>query len=157
MNESESTDLREQLAALMARWRQQAEDARLQSQNLRTSDIYTGYFYQGAMKTFQQVIADLEALLTDEADAPAPEPVRYLDLSMDAAQDLMQKAQLFPREINKHPDGAFTAVFSRLQPNTQARRIDALIAADPRIVILDQGKLAGTNDPFIDFAFRAEL
>lgn len=149
-------DLRDQLAALREHWRKAAEDARLQSQNLRASDIYTGYFHQGAMKTYQQVIADLDALLDDDTPEVETETIRYLEADLNAAYALMQEAQLFPREINKHADGAFTVVFSRLQPTTQARRIDALTAADPRVIILDHGKLADTQDPFIDFAFRAE-
>ena len=47
-------------------------------------------------------------------------------------------------------------MFSRLQPITQETRIRQLSAADPHLVIVDQGTLRDTGDPYIDFAFRTD-
>ena len=57
------------------------------------------------------------------------------------------------RDITQNKDNSFRAIFSRwenMMPHDRQQRIEK---ADPRIVILESGKLE-THDHFIDFAFK---
>lgn len=143
------------LRALIARWEAAARMAQEQVRQRRVVDTNSAHFYQGVERTFLQVADDLRALIDVGEPAPEPPPL-YLAVHEHAVRDLFQRAGLFPRVLHAHADHAFTAVFPKLQPISQEKRIAALTAADPRVIILDQGKLPDTGDPFIDFAFRAE-
>jgi hypothetical protein len=76
-----------------------------------------------------------------------------LSVSEAEAADVLRSAGLFARSLTLHPDRVFSAVFSRLQPIAHESRLRQLSAADTRVVILDQGTLRDSGDPFIDFAF----
>ena len=53
-----------------------------------------------------------------------------------------------------HKDNVFTAVFSRWQPFSDEERLKMIKSADRRLVVLANGKLRDTGDPYVDFAFR---
>lgn len=144
------------ITALITRWQHLARDARERSRTERTGDAYTAYYYKGVADTCQQVIESLYLLLGSDAPTAQSPTVAYLPVGEQTVNDLLSSTGLFPRALHAHADHAFTAVFSRLQPITQEQRLQKLTEADSRIVILDQGKLPDSNDPFIDFAFRVE-
>jgi len=106
------------------------------------------------MKTYQSAAQDLRDLLLPQAP-PVPETPEYLVVPESEAAAVLQRAGLFARSLTLHPDHVFSAVFSRLQPITQETRLQQLTTADPRLVIVDQGILRDSGDPFIDFAFAA--
>lgn len=143
------------IAALIDQWETLARDARERSRTERVGDVQTAYYYKGVTDTYQQVIANLRALLDPEVETALPPTHDYVPVSEQAINDLLKHAGLYPRALHAHPDHAFTAVFSRLQPISQEQRLRTLTEVDSRIVILDHGKLPDSNDPFIDFAFRA--
>lgn len=141
----------EALLALIAQWEALAEKAREQSR--LSSDLARAAFYEGVMKTYLGAAQDLRDLLAPKPDAPSPAPAEYLVVPEQEAAAILQRAGLFARSLTLHSDRVFTAVFSRLQPITQETRIHHLSDADSRIVIVDQGTLRDTGDPYIDFAF----
>ena len=140
------------LFTLIKEWEALAEQAREQARLADARDISRTAFYQGVMKTYQNAAQDLRDLLTPEQPSAPPTP-EYLIVPESEAAAVLQRAGLFARSITLHPDHVFSAVFSRLQPITQETRVQQLSAADPRLVIVDQGALRDTGDPYIDFAF----
>ena len=142
------------LLALIEQWEALAEQAREQGRLADARDISRASFYQGVMKTYQSTAQDLRDLLTPQQLITAPAPEYALVPESEAAA-VLQRAGVFARTITLHSDHVFSAVFSRLQPLTQETRLQQLSAADPRLVIVDQGTLRDTGDPYIDFAFIA--
>jgi hypothetical protein len=142
------------LAALFEVWEARAHEARERSRSDRVGDVQTAYYYKGVSDTYQQIMGEVKALFDTEAQAAAA-PIAYLPVTAQEVGDLLTGAGLYPRALTVHTDHAFTAVFSRLQPLSQEQRLRLLAETTPSIVILDYGKLADTNEPFIDFAFRS--
>lgn len=145
----------DELSALLQTWTERAQVARQKSRMDRAGDAQTAYYHKGISDTYQQAIRDLEGLFGEIAvTVPnAASPVTYVAVSESTVNDLLTSAGLYIRELTVHADHVVTAVFSRLQPTTQEQRLQALTQADSRIVILSQGKLMETGEPFIDFAF----
>lgn len=143
------------IADLEAREREAAERAK---QGYAT-DWRVDYFYRGVIKTYQDVITDLHQFLSsgDQQAQPIPTPpVQYMPLEPYEVERLIEKAGIHARSTMLHSDGAVTAIFARLQPMTQEERITRLKNADPRVVVLDVGKLPDTGEPYIDFALTFE-
>lgn len=144
----------EALLALIAQWESRAAEAREQTRLIHASDVSRAAYYEGVLRTYLGVANDLRALLSPATSAETPTPApHYLAVPESEAADLLRRAGLFARSLTLHPDGVFSAVFSRLQPVTLENRVAQLSAADPRIVIVDSGTLRDTGDPYIDFAF----
>lgn len=141
------------IAALIEQWAARQREARKRSRSEHVGDAQTAYYYRGVSDTCQQVIDELMALVDAESFQKEPSTADYLPVSHQEADALLARVGLYPRSLSQHSDHAFTATFSRLQPITQTQRLRLLAEADSRLVILDEGKLPDTNDPFIDFAF----
>jgi hypothetical protein len=143
------------LRALIEQWEALAREADEQTRLMNAQDLSRVSFYQGVSKTYRSAAQDLRDLLTPP-DAPAEPAPEYLIVSEQEAADMLRSAGLFTRTLTLHPDRVFSAVFSRLQPIAQESRVRQLSAADARVVILDQGTLRDSGDPYIDFAFISE-
>ncbi len=142
----------EVLRALIAQWEARAAQAHEQTRLDSASELSRVSFYEGVMKTYLSAAQDLRDLLAPERET-VPSSLPYLAVPEQEAAAVLQTAGLFARSLTLHPDHVFTAVFSRLQPITLENRVHHLNNADPRIVIVDQGTLRDTGDPYIDFAF----
>jgi hypothetical protein len=142
----------EALHTLIEQWEALARQADEQTRIMNAQDLSRVSFYQGVSKTYRSAAQDLRDLIAPP-DAPAALAPEYLRVSEAEAADVLRNAGLFTRSLTLHPDWVFSAVFSRLQPIAQESRVRQLSAADARIVILDQGTLRDSGDPFIDFAF----
>jgi hypothetical protein len=141
------------LLTLIAEWEALASQAREQTRVLSAADVSRAAFYEGVMKTYQSAAQDLRDLIAPPDADPASALSAYHLVAETDAAEILQRAGLFTRSLTLHSDHVFTAVFSRLQPVTQESRIRQLSAADPRIVVVDQGTLRDSGDPYIDFAF----
>ncbi|HVU13451.1 MAG TPA: hypothetical protein VHD90_19365 [Phototrophicaceae bacterium] len=150
MNADEDT-----LRALIARWEALADKARDQAKITHPSDLARVAFQQAISKTYLSAAQDLRALLDPPSIEPAP-TTAYALVADDEAAAVLKQAGLFARSLTLHPDRVFTAVFSRLQPITQESRIRQLTEVDARLVVVDQGTLRDSGDPYIDFAFAAD-
>ena len=140
------------LHTLIEQWEALARQADEQTRVTSAQDLSRVSFYQGVSKTYRSAAQDLRDLLAPP-DAPAAPVPEYLLVAEGEAADVLRSAGLFTRTLTLHPDRVFSAVFSRLQPITQENRVRQLTAADSRVVILDQGTLRDSGDPFIEFAF----
>lgn len=83
-------------------------------------------------------------------------PTRYAEVSLTEAMQFLEYAGTTVKDLKIHQDNAITAVFSRWQPIAPHERIQLIKKADPRVVILDEGRLQDGGDPYVDFAFRAD-
>ncbi len=144
----------EALCVLIERWEALAREADEQTRLINAQDLARVSFYQGVSKTYRRAAQDVRDLIAPPEVPAEPAPEYFLVPEQEAA-DVLRSAGLFTRSFTLHPDHVFSAVFSRLQPISQENRVRQLSAADPRIVILDQGTLRDSGDPFIDFAFIA--
>lgn len=97
------------------------------------------------------------ATVQSQPPAAKPSPPTYAPVPLKEALDLLSYAGLYPRNVKQHKDNAFTATFSKMQATSNKERIEAMQRMDPRIIILDQGKLSDNGDPFIDFAFKPDV
>jgi hypothetical protein len=151
------SDLADDFRALISEWEQLAREARERARIDRVGDVQNAYYYRGAAEAYTRAVQSARALLDGgalpEAEQAAP---NYAHLSEDEVSSLLNNAGLFARSLLVHDDGAFTAVFSRLQPVTQDKRLQLLNAADPRLTILDYGNLPDSGEPYVDFAFSVK-
>jgi hypothetical protein len=166
-------NLIEELKALANRWVLKARDHNSESKT-RTGaqDMTNAFYHKGLAEGYHKAALDLATLLkgagettrttsTSEQPAAQSQPaekaepeVIYAPVSAEDAGYILNYAGVTPRDLNRHKDNAFTAVFSRWQPISDAERVALIKSADPRIMILESGRLRDSNDPFIDFAFR---
>ena len=141
---------------LLARWEARQQDAANRSRQIRTGDLQAAYFFRGVAETYKTALAELRALLNETVEDAAPEALQLLRVPEEEVRALFARLNLFPRILRRHDDGAYTAIFSRLQPVSQARRTELLTGADPRLRILHEGALLDTGDPYIEFGFVAD-
>ncbi len=164
MNDSAQTgkstdEVRANLEHLLGSLESRRQEAYERAKQGYAQDWRLDYFYRGVIKTYDDLIVDLRQLLSsgDDEALPVPDaPIQYLLVDQEEIETMLNRVGVYTRAITLHPDGAITAVFSRVQPTPQEERIARLKSADPRIVILDTGKLGDTGEPFIDFALTTE-
>lgn len=85
--------------------------------------------------------------------APAAPTVKYAQVSVGEAIDILVFAKCQPREVIPNKDNSFHATFSSWGSLMLHEQVSRVQKADPRIVVLGSGKLE-THDYFIDFAFK---
>jgi hypothetical protein len=167
-------DLAGALRTLANRWTLKARDhARESKEKSAQGDSQSAYYHRGTAETYHKLALELAALVkgegttgeampttvratsTQETAAPEAEPtVQYARVEANEVIRLLSYVDINPRDLTVHKDYAFTAVFSRWQPVAEMERVEKIRSADPRIIILDKGKLRDTGDPFVDFAFK---
>ncbi len=141
------------LDALFDRWEERWAEAQARSRQIKTGDLHAAYYFRGVAETYKTALAELRKLAAPEDEA-TPTPVQQLlQFTQEQVSAMLTDLGLFPRILRRHEDGAFTAVFSRLQPVSQARRLELLQGADRRLRILQDGALHDTGDPYIEFGF----
>ncbi|MFN8379156.1 MAG: hypothetical protein U0452_10845 [Anaerolineae bacterium] len=140
------------VSELIARWEARMAEASTRSRQTKTADLQAAYYFRGVAETYRTALAELNALL-GEPEAPEPPALKLKMVSEEAVQKLLVRLGLFPRTLRRHEDGAFTVIFSRLQPISSARRTELLLGANPRLRILHEGTLQDTGDPFIEIGF----
>jgi hypothetical protein len=150
------TELEAKLRSLIEQWDAMRKEAEAQARKEATVDTGRAYYFQGIAKTLGRMVSDLRELVDTPTtpEAEAAQPMSYIVITEGEVSRLLKGIGLFPRTLHAHPDYAFTAVFPRLQPLSQDKRIELLTGADPRIIILDEGRLPDTGEPYIDFAFN---
>ncbi len=92
--------------------------------------------------------------------APKPAPaaraaptVHYVSVSVGDALSILEFAGLAVRDITQNKDNSFRLVFSRWENMMPHERLERIQKADPRIVILNSGKLESA-DQFVELAFK---
>lgn len=141
------------VSELITRWQARLAEAAERSRQTRTGDLQAAYYFRGVAETYKTALAELNALLAEPEAQPEPEALRLQLVSEDKVRNLLTQLSLFPRMLRRHDDGAFTAIFSRLQPVSAARRAELLRGADPALRILHEGTLPDTGDPYVEFGF----
>ena len=143
------------ISELIARWEARMNEASVRSRQTKTGDVQAAYYFRGVAETYKTVLAELNGLLS-EPEVPAPSAPKLKMVSEEAVQKLLTGLGLFPRTLRRHEDGAFTAIFSRLQPISAARRRELLLGANPHLRILHEGTLPDTGDPYLEFGWVSE-
>jgi hypothetical protein len=149
-------ELETKLRGLIEQWDAMHVEAETRARAEATGDVARSYYFQGVAKTLEKMVGDLRELVDTPAtpQAEAAQPMTYIVVSESEVSKLLVAAGVFPRTLRAHPDYAFTAIFPRLQPMSQEQRVSLITQADPRIIILDQGRLPDSGEPYIDFAFN---
>lgn len=150
------SDLETKLRGLIDQWDAMRREAEAQARKEATVNSGRAYYLQGVAKTLDKMVGDLRELVDTPTtpEAETAQPMSYIVITEGEVSRLLKGVGLFPRTLHAHPDYAFTAVFPRLQPLSQEKRIELISGADPRIIILDHGRLPDTGEPYIDFAFN---
>jgi len=92
-----------------------------------------------------------------EAAAPqaaAAEAPAFMKVSLREAMDVLTYAGTTPRDIQPGPDNTFRAVFSKWENIQPHERLEKIRKADLRLVILQNGIMKESHDPFVIFAFK---
>ncbi len=148
-----SDDLVDALHQLAREWESSAREFLTRARVEKAGDIHTAYYYRGVVDTYQRTASALRVLLsTNQPTAEVP-ALQYRIATLDEARVALEKAELYARDLRQHEDGAFTAIFSRLQPITQEQRVGRLSSVNQHVIILDTGSLPDSGEPYIDFAF----
>ncbi len=166
------------LRALANRWVLKARDHARQSKS--TGDERLSAYHRGIAETYHKAALDLaDVLQSGGSRAPASssqtpstgslpdtrpmtapaledegEPVSYVALAVKEVILMLEYAGISARDVNMHKDNVYTAIFSRWQPFSDDERLKMMQGADRRLVVLANGKLRDTGDPYVDFAFR---
>jgi hypothetical protein len=86
--------------------------------------------------------------------APPPESTAsYASVSVGEAINILVFAGCQPRDVVQNKDNSLRATFSSWGSLMLHEQVTRVSTADPRIVVLDSGKLE-SHDYFIDFAFK---
>jgi hypothetical protein len=165
------------LRALANRWALTARDhARESKARSSAGDETKAAYYRGLAETYHKLAMELAegikqlpanapaAAPAVNAPLPAPAPAQappaapassYAPVPLSEALRMLDYAGVNARDVKQHKDNAFTAIFSRWQPFSESERLDRIKSVDPRIIILGNGKLPDTHDPYVDFAFQS--
>ncbi len=87
---------------------------------------------------------------------PKQQPVTttiYAFMSVGEALSILTYAGVTARDVTQNKDNSFHAVFSRWENMMPHERLEKIRSADPRIIVLANGKLE-SHDHFVDFAFK---
>jgi len=152
--ESELAALRAALTALIRTWDANGRAANDEVRKRRVTDTSNARLYQAKSQIYAETADALRELL-DDTTPPSVSAPEFVSIEESAVVALLERVGLRPRTLHRHPDGAFTAVFPRLQTLSQEERSERLASADARIQILNTGKLPDSGEPYIDFAFQA--
>lgn len=88
------------------------------------------------------------------APPPPPKPqVTYAKVSVGEAVSILVFAGCQPRDVTPNKDNSLHATFSSWGSLMLHEQVDRVRNADPRIIILDSGKME-SHDYYIDFAFK---
>ncbi len=79
--------------------------------------------------------------------------ITYKEISVGEAISILVFAGCQPREVTQNRDNSLHATFSSWGSMMLHEQISHVQSADPRIIVLDSGKLE-THDYYIDFAFK---
>lgn len=159
------------LQKLANRWVMEAREY-LREAKISGTDERTTAFERGRAEAMNKAAQDLAAVLKQlmkeasligqpissgeelmPASAPGA-PEVYAEVPINEVLQFLEFAGTTARDVRIHKDNAITAVFSRWQPLSTTERLQRIRDADPTIIILDEGKLQDTGDPYVDFAFR---
>jgi hypothetical protein len=88
-----------------------------------------------------------------QAAAPVAPAVKYAAVSVGEAINILVFAKCQPRDVTPNKDNSFRATFSSWGSMMLHEQVSRVSTADPRIVVLDSGKLE-SHDYFIEFAFK---
>ncbi|MFN8531028.1 MAG: hypothetical protein U0670_20690 [Anaerolineae bacterium] len=165
-----------QLRALANRWAMKAREFAQDGRN--SADQAQAQYYRGFAEGYYKAAMELAAVLkgdqTDTAPSdgksavprspslggetpsakPAPAAPIYATLSIGDVISMLEYVGAGPRDVIAKPGNIYHAIFSRWQSLTEPERIAKISGADPRLVILNFGKLKDTNDPYVEFAFK---
>ncbi len=92
-------------------------------------------------------------LATPKVPAPPTAETNYVAISVGEAISILVFAGCQPREVTTNRDNSLHATFSSWGSMMLHEQVGRVQSADPRIIILDSGKLE-THDYYIDFAFK---
>ncbi len=84
---------------------------------------------------------------------PPTAETNYVAISVGEAISILVFAGCQPRDVTQNHDNSLRATFSSWGSMMLHEQVERVRTADPRIVILDSGKLE-THDYYIDFAFK---
>ncbi len=90
---------------------------------------------------------------TPKVPAPPSAETNYVAVSVGEAISILVFAGCQPRDAVQNRDNSLRATFSSWGSMMLHEQVERVRTADPRIVILDSGKLE-THDYYIDFAFK---
>lgn len=158
-------DLTAALRALANHWAILARDYARDSKLAETKDPARAQYLRGVAEGYYKAATDLANQLK-QAEArgttgPAPDAAPavpaglYAHIPMDDVLRMFSYAGTTPRDVFPREDGTYTAVFSKWEPVQSHERVPAMQQAEPRVVILNQGKTKDSGDPTVDFAFKA--
>lgn len=177
----DTNQLLHQLRALANRWAMKAREFAQDGRN--SADQAQAQYYRGFAEGYYKAAMELAAVLKgDQPDtassganpaapsaprspssgegmpsakpAPAPAAPVYIALSIGEVISMLEYVGAGPRDVVAKPGNIYHAIFSRWQSLTEPERIAKISGADPRLVILNFGKLKDTNDPYVEFAFK---
>ncbi len=175
-----TTNSSDPLRALANRWVLKARDHARQSKS--TGDERLSAYHRGIAETYHKAALDLadelqsggnrasaptsqsaastgalpdtKPMVAPTDDEPAAIPISYVAVPVKEVIMMLEYAGISARDVNMHKDNVYTAIFSRWQPFSDEERLKMMRGADRRLVVLANGKLRDTGDPYVDFAFR---
>lgn len=165
---SQPQDLSALLRELANRWAILARDYARDGKLAEGKDPARAQYLRGIAEGYYKAATDLATQLK-QAEArgtaiagPDPGPssvptvatVQYTPVPIDEVLRMFSFAGTAPRDVFPREDGTYTAVFSKWEPMQPHERVAAMQLAEPRLVILGQGKSKDAGDPTIDFAFK---
>ncbi len=165
----------DQMASLRALANRFALNARDYSRDAKSPkiDAEKAAYNRGLADAFYKAALDLAALLktdnlpistgsissTNRGQVGAPQratDITYAPTTVGEAIQFLEFVGISPRDVTVLKDNSVYAVFSRWQPINDVERVNKIKSADTRVIILGNGKVRDSGDPYVEFAFKPQ-
>lgn len=174
MSNRPNDDQMSMLRSLANRWALNARDYSRDSKSPKI-DAEKAAYNKGLADAFYKAALDLAAILkTDNlpistanessthrgqlgvAARTITSDITYAPITVGEAIQFLEFVGISPRDVAVRKDNSVVAVFSRWQPINDMERVNKIKGADTRVIIIGNGKVKDTNDPYVEFAFKPQ-
>jgi hypothetical protein len=172
MSNRPTDDQMSSLRSLANRWALNARDYSREAKSPKV-DAEKAAYNRGLSDAFYKAALDLAALLkndnlpvstgsissTSRGQVSATQRasgITYAPVTVGEVIQFLEFVGISPRDVTVMKDNSVYAVFSRWQPINDVERVSKIKSADTRVVIIGNGKVRDTNDPYVEFAFKPQ-
>jgi hypothetical protein len=157
-------DIAAALEGLAAKWQQQAQEANAAGGRIRMGNPGQAQIYRSMAESLTSAADELRALLAQttsgqvEITDGSSEPEElFVAVSRHKLEKVLERAGLRFTNIYEDKGHVFSVIFPKMPPMQMNLRIERLTsAANGNIIILDNGRLNDSQEPYIDFGFTVQ-
>lgn len=156
------------LLGLAAKWEEQALDANAAGARIRLGNPGQAQIYRSMSESLATAAHELRSVVTVDYDAAAyptteaaSAPQRadelFVAVPRHKIEKVLQRAGLGYKSIYEDKGHVYSIIFPKMPPMQMNLRLEKLTAGSGNtIIILENGRLTETQEPYIDFGFTTQ-